>query len=364
MDLLLTDEQRLLQDSVAKMLAQAGGVKRTRGLRGKDGGFDRAVHERMGQEGWFGLLVSPESGGLGMGLSELGLVLMEAGKVLAPEPIAAATISAYALSHGASNPELAQVSSGIVEGRTLVIPALGLGDGSRGEGIKASTANGGKTRRLDGNCDGVPMAAYCDGYLVAAEGAGGAPLFYVPKAAKGLSIASRPTVDGRPFARLTFENLTAGALVTGPDAGIDLQRRLRDLLLFAQAAELVGVMSAALDITVEYLKTRKQFGKAIGSFQALQHRAVDDFAKIVSARSFLFQVAAQGIDISSSMASALKAHASAEALDVCKSAIQMHGGIGFTEECDIGLYLKRAMWLSVWLGNEAHHRARYAALMG
>ena len=368
MDLLLTDEQRLLQDSVAKMMAQAGGVKRTRALRGKDGGFDRVVHERMGQEAWFGLLVSQDDGGLGLGLTELGLVLMEAGKVLAPEPIAAAVITAYAISSGKNASRVADLAAdlvaGIVEGRTLVMPALGLDHAERSGGVKASTADGGKTWRLDGVCDGVPLAGHCDGFLVAAEGGGGAPLFYVARSVEGFMIASRATVDGRPFGRLTFDDVKAGSLIVGPEPGVEAQRRLRDLLLFAEAAELVGLMTAALDITVEYLKTRKQFGKPIGSFQALQHRAVDDFAKIVSARSFLFQVAAQGLDISSSMASALKAHAAAEALDVCKSAIQMHGGIGFTEECDIGLYLKRAMWLSAWLGNEAHHRARYASLMG
>ncbi len=364
MDLLLTDEQRLLQDSVARMLAQAGGVKRTRALRGMDGGFDRAMHARMGQEGWLGLLVPEELGGAGLGLTELGLVLMEAGRVLAPEPIAAAAIGAYAMSNAPGTSPIAEIVSGIVEGRTLVMPALGVEDKDRVGGVKASTADGGKAWRLDGVCDGVPVAGRCDGFLVAAEGGGGTPLVYVASTATGLAIASRETVDGRPFGRLTFENVTDCVLVTDPEPGVEAQRRLRDLLLFGEAAELVGVMSAALDMSVEYLKTRKQFGKPIGSFQALQHRAVDDFAKIVSARSFLFQVAAQGLDLSSSMASALKAHAAAEALDVCKSAIQMHGGIGFTEECDIGLYLKRAMWLSVWLGNEAHHRARYAALMG
>ena len=159
----------------------------------------------------------------------------------------------------------------------------------------------------------------------------------------------------------------ADIVVAGPREGAAAQRRLYDLLLFSAAAELVGVMSAALDMTVEYLKTRKQFGKPIGSFQALQHRAVNDFASLVSTRSFVFQVAGQGgnepVALSSAMASALKAHAGGEALAVTKSAIQMHGAIGFTEECDIGLYLKRAMWLSAWLGNETVQRARYGALV-
>lgn len=364
MDLLLTDEQRMLQDSVARMLAQAGGEKRTRTLRGRDGGFDRGMHERMGGEGWFGLLVPEALGGSGLGLTEFALVLMEAGKVLAPEPIAASAVAAYAISREPASAQAIELLGGIAEGRALVMPAIGLDDGAPADGVKASTADGGRSWRLDGVCDGVPVAAHCDGFLVGAEDRGGAPLLYVDRAAEGLSTTSRATVDGRPFGRLAFDNVTADMLIVDSMAGVEAQRRLRDLLLFAQAAELVGLMSAAIDMTVEYLKTRNQFGRPIGSFQALQHRAVDDFAKLVSARSFLFQVAAQGIDISSSMASALKAHAGAEALAVTKSAIQMHGGIGFTEECDIGLFLKRAMWLSVWLGNAAHHRARYAALHG
>ncbi len=362
MDLLLTDEQRLLQDSVAKMLAQAGGVKRTRALRGRADGFDSAVHARMADEGWFGLVVPEGLGGLGLGLTELGLVLMEAGRVLAPEPIGATAVVARAIAHGASS---SKIFAGVLEGRMVVMPAIaGHADGPVVTWLVPSKESG---VRLDGNLVGIPMAASCDGFLVEARaapdglslGAEDTMLTYVPRSTPGLTISPRATVDGRPFADLALVDVKPEVVFLRDSA----HGAFHDILLFAAAAELVGVMSAAIDITVEYLKTRKQFGKPIGSFQALQHRVVNDYARMVSVRSFVFQVAAQGLDISSSMASALKAHAAAEALDVCKSAIQMHGGIGFTEECDIGLYLKRAMWLSAWLGNAAHHRARYSALM-
>ena len=356
MDLLLTDEQRLLQDSAAKMLAQAGGVKRTRGMRGNADGYDHEMLERMGHEGWLGLLVEPDDGGLGLGLTELALIAMEAGRVLAPEPVAICAAVAGAMAGSAVGADLA---GRLIEGRAVVAPVLSVGDTP----LKASSAGGAKSWRIDGVCDGVPLAGTCDGFLVAAEGGGGSPMFYVPRAAPGLTIAARPTVDGRPLARLELAGVAPESMVAAPADGAAARTRLVDLLLFAQAAELVGVMSAALDITVEYIKTRKQFGKPIGSFQALQHRAVNDYAKMISARSFVFQVAAQGPTISTLMAAAVKAHAVAEALEVTKSAIQMHGGIGFTEDCDIGLFLKRAMWHSAWLGNAAEHRARYAAAM-
>jgi len=188
-------------------------------------------------------------------------------------------------------------------------------------------------------------------------------LCHVADSAKGVTITPRSTVDGRPFGAVKLDGVATREILAGPAEGARAVRELLDTALIAASAELLGVMGAALDMTVEYLKTRKQFGKPIGSFQALQHRAVNDYARIASTRSLLFQICAQGGMPSSAMASALKAHASGEALTLTKSAIQMHGAIGFTDEYDVGLYLKRAMWLSTWLGNEAAHRKRYADLM-
>lgn len=343
MELLLTEDQRLLQDSVAKMLAQAGGVKRTRDLRNNGAGFDKATYARMASEGWFSLLVPPDRGGLGLSLTELGLVMQEAGRALAPEPIAAAAASAVMLAE-CDEVRAASLMEAIVAGEALVMPVTG------GNGVLADAGS-----RLSGKCDGVAVANAAEGFLVEARNAAGPMLSYVPRDASGLTIEERRTVDGRPFACLTLSGVAPQFVLTSERAA----QRLHDVLLFATAAELVGVMSAALDLTVEYLKTRKQFGKPIGSFQALQHRAVDDFARIVSARSFVFQVASQPAGLTPGVASALKAHCGAMALEVTKSAIQMHGAIGFTDEYDAGLYLKRAMWLSAWLGNEAEQRKRF-----
>jgi alkylation response protein AidB-like acyl-CoA dehydrogenase len=357
MDPILTDEQRLLQDSVAKHFAQAGGVKRMRALRGKEGGFDRVAHTRMADEGWFGMMVPAERDGLGMGLTELALVLVEAGRVLAPEPIGATVAVASAIGAGKRGSESDALLAAIVAGRSLVMPAVSAGADGKARSVEA-TGSGGRLR-LDGTHHLVPLAPVADGFLVAASRGKEQLLVHVPAGAQGLQALPRATVDGRPVGDLRFSGVEAQLVVTeGPDA----HSSLLDLLLFSASAELVGVMAAALDMTVEYLKVRQQFGRPIGSFQALQHRAVDDLVRIVSSRSLVFQVAAQGGGLTSALASAMKAHCSGEALKVTKSAIQMHGGIGFTDEHDIGLYLKRAMLLSVWLGNEALHRQRFAAL--
>ncbi len=353
MEPILTDEQRLLQDSVARMLSHAGGVKRTRGLRGRDGGFDAGMHARMGAEGWFGLLVPEALGGSGLGLTELAVVLMEAGRVLAPEPIGATAVVARSIALGIGSTAHDALLAGVLEGRIVVVPAVA-GDADA-SGVTWQLPSKETGVRLDGKVSGVAMSATCDGFLVATSDD---MLAYVPRVTPGVTTTARATVDGRSLGDLALADVAPELTLSMRNAG----QELYDLLLFCAAAELVGVMGAALDITVEYVKTRKQVGKPIGSFQAIQHRAVDDFARLVSARSLLFQVAAQGLPVASQMASALKAHCGGMALEVTKSAIQMHGAIGFTEECDIGLYLKRAMWLSAWLGNERVHRRRYSAL--
>jgi len=301
----------------------------------------------MGSGVWFAMLLPPQRDGLGLGLTELGLVMQEAGRALAPEPIAASATSAAVLAEVEHVPVAATLLERVVSGDALVMPATG------GADVRMIATRG--STRLDGACEGVAMAGACEGFLVDAAADTGRALAYVPRDAAGLVLAERNTVDGRPFARLSFDAVAPQFVWEGPRAA----ERLHDVLLFAASAELVGVMSAALDMTVDYLKTRKQFGRPIGSFQALQHRAANDFASIVSARSFVFQVAGQPTGLTSAVASALKAHCGATALEVAKSAIQMHGAIGFTDEYDVGLYLKRAMWLSAWLGNEAEQRRRF-----
>ena len=354
MELLLSEEQRLLQDSAAKALERHGGVKRARGLRGK--GIDRALHRELANEGWLGILAPGEAGGLDLGLTELALVLEQVGRTLAPEPVAVSAVVAAALARS-GRPWASALAEKVIAGERIV----GLAPGDPATSMTARID--GDVAVLDGTVDGVGPASDCEGYLVAAQCGTGVVLCHVSPTVAGVTLAARPTVDGRPLGTLRLAGVRTSEILAGPDNGDRAVRGLLDTALVAASAELLGVMGAALDMTVEYLKTRKQFGKPIGSFQALQHRAVNDYTRIASTRSLLFQICAQDGLPSSAMASALKAHASGEALTLTKSAIQMHGAIGFTDEYDVGLYLKRAMWLSMWLGNEAAHRKRYADLM-
>lgn len=363
MDLLLSVEQEQLQVSASKLLAEQGGVKRMRHLRYKFSGFDRTVHEKMALEGWFGVLVPPEQGGLGLGLTELALLLMETGRALAPEPVALTAIAAYALARGESSAASSCLLEKIVAGEKIVSLAIE-GDGSELDNTRASLVAKFSSGRvvLDGTRGGVPLASACDGFIVAAWIKDGPALCYVSRSAVGLTVDEHETVDGRTYGTLTFCAVPADHLIAAPALARPLLQALYDMMLIATAAELVGVMSAALDMTVEYLKIRKQFGKPIGSFQALQHRAVDNLVQVISTRTLLIQICDQGIVAMSKMASALKAYAAGEALALTKSAIQMHGAIGFTDEHDVGLYLKRAMWLSAYLGNETAHRKRFDRL--
>ena len=189
---------------------------------------------------------------------------------------------------------------------------------------------------------------------------------YVPSAAA--EIATTRTVDGGLWGEVSLAGVQVPGehVVAGPNRAPELCAGVIDAMLIALGAELLGVAGAALDMAVEYLKVREQFDRPIGSFQALQHRAVNDYVEVESTRSLVFQ-AAEAADRgrgTSAMASAVKAKASAGALIVAKSAIQMHGGIGFTDEHDVGLHLKRAMALSAQYGNASAHRARYARLVG
>jgi alkylation response protein AidB-like acyl-CoA dehydrogenase len=357
MEMLLSEEQTLLRDSAAKLLAQAGGVKRARALRGRGAGFDRGVHREIASAGWLSMLVPDEHDGLGLGPTELALVLGEASRVLAPEPVASCALSAWALARGDSAMR-DKLLGPVMAGERIVVPAFA---GERvgvaaGEPVKAVL--GGDGAKLSGHADFIPAAGEADGFLVEASADGRSMLCHVEASTAGVRVSPSATVDGRSYGRIDLDG-AAAQVMAGPGNGRSVVDRLFTLALVAASAEMLGVMSAAHEATVAYLKERQQFGRPIGSFQALQHRAVDDYAAVSSTSALLFQLCAQGEAISSAMASALKAFASRSCLSVTKSAIQMHGAIGFTDEHDIGLYLKRAMWLSAYLGNETAHVRRF-----
>ena len=357
MDLHLTSEQTLLRDSAAKFCAAAG-PKVARGLRGKDPSFSPARLREAGELGWLGMLVPASADGLGLGLTELALVLEQAGRALVAEPLGLAAAAAAALAQGhAPHPMLPRV----MRGEALVVPAM-QESAHAGDPRAPATRAAGDDRapRLTGTKVSV-CADGADGFLVSAAGADGPALYYVARTAPGVTIAAAQSVEGRKLATLTLD-AAPGDLVPARQSSRSAPEALDDLALVALSAELLGVMEGAQELTFAYLRVRKQFGKPIGSFQALAHKAVDIYMKTETTRSLLYQVAAANdpYRIDPALAVAVKAKASADALEVTKACIQLHGAIGFTDEHDIGLYLKRAMLLSSLNGNAAAQRRRYA----
>jgi 3-oxochol-4-en-24-oyl-CoA dehydrogenase len=361
MDLHLTPEQTLLRESAAKFIAAAG-PKVAREFRDRNQSFAPARLRLAGELGWLGILVPHRMNGLGLGLTDLALVLEQAGRGLVCEPIGLAAISAATLGlGGAPHPMLERA----MQGSVLVVPALqesAQGDVPPSPRTQAVGQDG--AFRLTGNKLFV-CADGADGFLVSAEGQYGPALYYVACDAPGCSLTSTPTVEGRGLAALTLENAPAD-LIRPSNGSARAVEVLHGLALIALSAELLGVMEQAQEMTLGYLRLRKQFGKPIGSFQALQHQAADIYVRIEATRSLVFQVAANndayGID--PALAIAVKAKASEEALNVTKACIQLHGAIGFADEHDIGLYLKRAMLLSSLFGNAAAQRRRYVEAAG
>jgi len=361
MDLHLTSEQTLLRESAAKFIGAAG-PKVARGFREQVPGFAPARLRQVGELGWLGILVPDSLNGLDLGLTELALVLEQAGRGLVCEPIGLATISAAALALARPpHPMLERV----VAGSALVVPALqenAGGDDPLAPRTRAA-GNGGVTR-LTGQKMFV-CADGADGFLVSAAGRDGPALYHVRRDAPGCTLSTTQTVEGRRLAVLGLEGVPAD-LIRPHESSMNAVEVLHNLALIALSAELLGVMEKAQEMTLDYLRIRKQFGKLIGSFQALQHQAVNIYIRLEATRSLIFQVAANNdaLRIDPAMAVAVKAKASEEALIVTKACIQLHGAIGFTDEHDIGLYLKRAMLLSSLFGNAAAQRRRYAAIAG
>jgi alkylation response protein AidB-like acyl-CoA dehydrogenase len=356
MDLHLTAEQILLRDSAAKFIAAAS-AKVARASRGRPRSFASGRLHQVGELGWLGMLVPSSADGPGLGLTELALVLEQSGQGLVCEPVGLAIIAAAALAQGqAPHPMLGRV----IRGDALVVPAL---QESAHDPLALRTqATGDRAPRLTGTKMSV-CADGADGFLVSARSSDGPALYYVPRDGAGVSVVTAPTVDGRTLATVELKDASAD-LVPARQSSRSAVEALTDLALIALSAELLGVMEGAQELTFQYLRVRKQFGKPIGSFQALQHKAVDIYIKTETVRSLLYQVAAANdpYRIDPALAAAVKAKASEDALAVTQTCIQLHGAIGFTDEHDIGLYLKRAMLLSSLFGNAAAQRRRYIEL--
>ena len=366
MELVLTDEQRLLRDSAGKFVERHAGPKAHRLARETASGFDAARLREAAEAGWLGLVVPEAAGGLGLGATELAIVAEAAGRGLMTEPVAAAAASARAIADGGNEALVSALLPNLVAGEAVIVPVLPEASGGvvAGRSVSATATSGGGLR-LTGSMRFVTGADAADGFIVPAAMRDGLAIVHLRRDGF-VQTDGRRTVDGGGWSGLKVDNveIAAGDVVAGPNAGLAVLETMRSYLLIGLAAEMLGVMEQALDLALGYLKTRVQFNRPIGSFQALQHRAVDDYMEVELTRSLLYQVcaAADAGRGTPAMVAALKSRASEAVISVTKSVIQMHGAIGFTDEYDAGLYLRRAMALSVQYGDASTHRRRFAEL--
>lgn len=366
-----TQEQQMIRDSAASFYAKDAEYRRIRAQRGQSPGYSAQVWREMADLGWMGLRMPEQFGGSEASFAQAVLLLEQMGRGLAPEPLTAVALMAGAAVLYGDNEALKQrILPCLAAGETM--PALAwqeqAGDQQLAPVAVTAAVQDGKTV-LNGVKCFVPMCDAADAFIVSAKTQNGTALYWVDSNASGLSLQSKPRIDGGFWSELRLDNVIVESEyeVASEHLGAAVLERVIDEGRLAVSAELLGVMTRALEVSVEYIKMREQFDRPIGSFQALQHCAVDLFIQTELARSVLLQSAAlfdatqdpvqRGI-----AASQAKARCSEAALIVAKGCVQLHGGIGYTDECNIGLFLKRAMVLAAWLGGAAEHRRRYAAL--
>ena len=372
----LTDDQKMLRDTARTFIADEGSIsKQLRHLRdtGCTDGFGHGLWKQFAELGLTGICIPESASGMGMGAAEAGLVLEEIGRNLTPSPFLTTAVAAVRALKGSAQAE--RWFPGIVAGDTVA--ALAIDEGKRHDpnGITMRAEKAGNGFTLSGAKQFVVHGASADLIIVAARTAGsageaaGLTLFAVERDAAGMSIENVVLADSSHAARLTFDKVAVDgdAVIGEVDGGATVLGRALGAGRAGAAAELVGVAAGASAMTLDYLKQRKQFGKLIGEFQALQHRAAHLFGEIEIARAAAQKAAAlldAGDARAELMVSVAKAKAGRVAALAVQEGIQMHGGIGMTDAYDIGLYMKREVVLGELFGSPRYHANRVAELSG
>ena len=374
----LTEEQALLKEQAATWARDEAPVAKFREMRdsGNENGFDKATWESIGELGWAGILVPEAYGGVDMGYLTFGVVAEELGRQLTASPLLASGLAgATALRLGGSESQKQTWLPRIADGSAIVTLAADEGAHHAPARTALAAARTEDGFRLSGEKTHVPEGAAADGIVVAARTSGepgdasGISLFLVETSAPGLARRRLSVADSRGYANLDFAavEIPADALLGEVDAGGALLDATLDRARAGLAAEMLGVAEQAFDLTLDYLKNRVQFGQVIGSFQALGHRAAALYTEKEMTRSCV-EAALQALDADAEDADRLCSLAKCQASEflhhMSNELIQIHGGIGMTDEFDAGLYLKRARTQAALWGNAAFHRDRYATLMG
>lgn len=373
---ILTEDQKQLQDMARSFLAEEGTIKKQlrhwRDTGCKDG-FGHRLWKQFAELGLTGIVISEDKGGLGLGATEAALVLEEIGRNLTPSPFLTTAVAAVKALEGSAQGE--RWFPGILSGDTVAALAVDEGKHHQPEQIALQARRQGNGFLLNGTKQFVVHGASADVILVAARTGGsagerkGLTVFAVAREAAGLEVENVTLTDASKVARLAFNDVAvdADAVVGEVDGGWTPLSRALAAGRAGSAAELVGVAAGASDMTVDYLKQRKQFGRLIGEFQALQHRAAHLHSEIEIARAAALK-AAELLDRDDPRAELFvhvaKAKATRTAQLAVQEGVQMHGGIGMTDEHDIGFYMKREAVLGQLWGDWRYHARKVSELSG
>src|ERR1700710_1556020 len=372
MDFDLSEEQRLLKESVDGLLGDSYDFEARKKYMAEKGGWSKSVWGKLAEQGVLGLPFSEGEGGFGAGAVETMIVMEALGKALMLEPyLATVVLGGGFLRRGGSAEQKAAHIPSIIDGsKTFAFAQLEKNSRYDLSDVSTSAKKKGAGWVIDGekfvvlngdSADTVVVTARTKGGQRDANGIG---VFLVPGNAKGIAKKGYPTQDGLHAADITFTGVEVGAdaVIGDPENGLSLIERVVDDARIALCAEAVGAMDESLKSTVEYLKTRTQFGVPIGSFQVLQHRAADMFVAVEQARSMsMFATMAADFDNAKERATAVaaaKVQIGKSAKFVGQQAIQLHGGIGMTQEAKIGHYFKRLTMIENTFGDTDYHLRR------
>lgn len=370
MDFQLSDDQKMLVETAASFAKKESPLGRLRRLRDDDVGYEPAMWRQMGEMGWLGILYPEDLGGFGGRFIDAALVLEQLGTTLVPEPfIPSVILGGMAILRAGDPAQHTRWLVPMIEGKTTLALAYAERQGRYDvTDVHTRAEPDADGYRLTGEKVFVLGGHAADALVVSAMTPAGLSLFVIDRDGEGVETQPIKTMDGQRAAivRLAGAAVPADRLLGQAGTAGPVLEEVLDMGAAAACAEGVGIVRAALDMTVEYLKTREQFGVRIGTFQALQHRAVDMFIEAELCRSMAIYA---GLEIDNAdpvvrqgAVSAAKVQLAEGGRFVVRQAVQLHGGVGCTDEHDIGLYFKRMHVLAALFGDDAHHTARFAAL--
>jgi alkylation response protein AidB-like acyl-CoA dehydrogenase len=363
----LTEDQQLLVETAASFVKKQSPVSRFRGLRTDPLGWSRDVWRKFGEFGWLGAAFPEAVGGAGGSFVDAMLILEQLGRALVPEPLGVALAAGRAILRAGDAEQKRRWLEPMCAGRAALALAYVEPSTRYATDAQLRAERDGGGWRLSGTKRFVLEGHAADAIVVSARSENGLSLFVVDRETPGLTVQSVTTMDGHHAAMLAFERAAVGGdrLLGAEGGGAGALEEAIDVGAAAACAEGVGIVRAVLGMTTEYLRTREQFGVKIGTFQALQHRAVDMFVETELCRSTAILAGIKVDDPDAAererAVSAAKVQLATGGKLVTQQAIQLHGGIGITDEHDVGLYFKRMHVLNSIFGDEEHHLRRFAA---